>query len=347
MTATTMYREMGMTFWLEQAEDGVGWSRAVTRVLSLVTLILALLAAPLAVEAQPARGVHRIGFLGNSTATLEANLVGPFREGLRELGYVEGQNSSSSIDGQRGSTNGFPPSSRSCSPEGRGDRDRRDTRLPRVKKATTRCPRHGGRRRPRGNGSRRQPGRPGGNITGLTSHGRGAGGKTAGAVREVLPNLARRRDLQFAECELVRRRRRRCGPQLRCLAIKVLWLECVPRTSSRTHSPPSRERPGALLVLGDRLSSTTERLMDFAAKHRLPGVYAYRRIGRGGRAHVLWPKLCGHAQARRLLCGQDPQGRQARRPAGGATDDVRLSHQPEDRQGPRPHDPAGGAGAGG
>jgi putative ABC transport system substrate-binding protein len=63
-----------------------------TRVLSLVTLILALLAAPLAVEAQPARGVHRIGFLGNSTAALEAHLVGPFREGLRELGYVEGQN---------------------------------------------------------------------------------------------------------------------------------------------------------------------------------------------------------------------------------------------------------------
>src|SRR5687768_1426016 len=34
----------------------------------------------------------RVGFLGNSTAVLEANLIGPFREGLRELGYVEGQN---------------------------------------------------------------------------------------------------------------------------------------------------------------------------------------------------------------------------------------------------------------
>jgi hypothetical protein len=31
----------------------------------------------------------RIGFLGNSTAALEANLVGPFRKGLRDLGYEE------------------------------------------------------------------------------------------------------------------------------------------------------------------------------------------------------------------------------------------------------------------
>src|SRR3954452_569594 len=33
-----------------------------------------------------------VGFMGNSTAELEANLVGPFRDGLRELGYQEGRN---------------------------------------------------------------------------------------------------------------------------------------------------------------------------------------------------------------------------------------------------------------
>src|SRR4029434_2005154 len=48
------------------------------------------LAAPFGSRAQPR--LYRIGFLGNSTAALEANLVGPFREGLRELGYVDGQN---------------------------------------------------------------------------------------------------------------------------------------------------------------------------------------------------------------------------------------------------------------
>jgi putative ABC transport system substrate-binding protein len=65
---------------------------AASRLVLIVILTLALLAAPLAVGAQPAGGIHRIGFLGNSTAALEANLVRPFREGLRELGYIEGQN---------------------------------------------------------------------------------------------------------------------------------------------------------------------------------------------------------------------------------------------------------------
>ena len=57
--------------------------------LALSTLLLAL---SLPAEAQQTAKVPRIGFLGNSTAALEANLVGPFRDGLRILGYVEGQN---------------------------------------------------------------------------------------------------------------------------------------------------------------------------------------------------------------------------------------------------------------
>src|SRR4029079_13288571 len=35
--------------------------------------------------------LHRIGFLGNSTSMLEANLVRPFRKALADLGYVEGR----------------------------------------------------------------------------------------------------------------------------------------------------------------------------------------------------------------------------------------------------------------
>jgi putative ABC transport system substrate-binding protein len=45
---------------------------------------------PLAAQAQSK--IPRIGFMGNSTAALEANLVDAFREGLRELGYEEGRN---------------------------------------------------------------------------------------------------------------------------------------------------------------------------------------------------------------------------------------------------------------
>jgi len=57
----------------------------------LLVVLGGALAAPFAVRAQQQR-IYRVGFLGNSTAALEANLVGPFREGLRDLGFVEGQN---------------------------------------------------------------------------------------------------------------------------------------------------------------------------------------------------------------------------------------------------------------
>src|SRR5215468_11976239 len=43
-------------------------------------------------EAQQPGKIPRIGFLGNSTAALEENLVEPFRQGLHDLGYVEGKN---------------------------------------------------------------------------------------------------------------------------------------------------------------------------------------------------------------------------------------------------------------
>jgi putative tryptophan/tyrosine transport system substrate-binding protein len=55
-------------------------------------LTTVLLSTALPAEAQQTEKVSRIGFLGNSTAALEANLIGPFRDGLRELGYVEGRN---------------------------------------------------------------------------------------------------------------------------------------------------------------------------------------------------------------------------------------------------------------
>jgi putative tryptophan/tyrosine transport system substrate-binding protein len=56
----------------------------------VVMLVLSLCVAPLAVEAQQATKVHRIGRLSSERANPE-NLEA-FRQGLRDLGYVEGAN---------------------------------------------------------------------------------------------------------------------------------------------------------------------------------------------------------------------------------------------------------------
>jgi hypothetical protein len=58
-------------------------------------------------------------------------------------------------------------------------------------------------------------------------------------------------------------------------------------------------------------------------------------------------KRRGHASACSCLRGHDSQGRQARRSSCRAADEVRAGHQPQDREGSRPHHPAVAAGAGG
>jgi putative ABC transport system substrate-binding protein len=59
---------------------------------ALVAFACGLLAAPLAADAQQAGRTVTIGYLGNSSPSLESNFVEAFRKGLRQLGYVEGRN---------------------------------------------------------------------------------------------------------------------------------------------------------------------------------------------------------------------------------------------------------------
>jgi putative ABC transport system substrate-binding protein len=59
----------------------------------IVALTLSLLVAPYAVEAQQPAKVYRIGILaGSAQAPRERRSYDAWQQGLRELGYVEGQN---------------------------------------------------------------------------------------------------------------------------------------------------------------------------------------------------------------------------------------------------------------
>jgi ABC-type uncharacterized transport system substrate-binding protein len=59
---------------------------------AFITLLGGAAAWPLAVRAQPAEKVARIGFLGATFASSWASRIEAFRSGLRDLGYVEGRN---------------------------------------------------------------------------------------------------------------------------------------------------------------------------------------------------------------------------------------------------------------
>jgi putative ABC transport system substrate-binding protein len=58
----------------------------------LLTSLAGAFAAPLAAGAQQAGTVYLVGYLSYFGCPIRPEFIGPFRQGLRELGYVEGQN---------------------------------------------------------------------------------------------------------------------------------------------------------------------------------------------------------------------------------------------------------------
>jgi len=75
---------------LNQQSPGRGM--VIIRAAFAATVALGLLGAPLAADAQQAGKVYRIGYLSVSQVDFDKSWVGAFRDGLRKLGYVEGQN---------------------------------------------------------------------------------------------------------------------------------------------------------------------------------------------------------------------------------------------------------------
>jgi putative ABC transport system substrate-binding protein len=74
----------------------------------LLLFILGLLAAPLAARAQQAGKVYRIGVLETAPMVLNAANLDAFRQGLRERGYVEGQNLAIEYSSADGRADRFP-----------------------------------------------------------------------------------------------------------------------------------------------------------------------------------------------------------------------------------------------
>jgi len=238
------------------------------------------------VRAQQSSKIRRIGFLGNSTAALEANLIGPFRQGLRDLGYQEGGNVQIEYRWADGNYQRFPKliaeliSSKvdvivtAGTPASLA-----------VKKATSSIPlvmiAVG---EPVATGLVASLARPGGNITGVTSIAPEMEGKRLELLREVVPGISHIAVLWNAASpvQVIQERETRAAAQV--LGVKMLSLGVRTREEIEDAlAAIDKERPGALLVLADRLFlHHRTRIMDFATQRRLPGVHAYRELVEAG-----------------------------------------------------------------
>ncbi len=280
------------------------------------TLAGCLLVAPLVVLAQqPAGRVHRIGFLGNTTPALEANLVGPFREGLRELGYVEGQNIVIEYRWVEGKYERAPTLLAELL--ARNVEVIVTARTPAslaVQKATMSIPVVVvGVGDPVVTGLVASLARPGGNITGLTSIGEALEGKRLELLREVAPKVSHVAVLWNPVNSTLKGALDELQAAAAVLQIRVLLVSVRAADEfDNAFAAIARERPGALLILGDRLFlQNRARIMAFAAKNRLPGVYAYRELVEAGGLMSFGPSYSGmHRRAAyyvdRILKGAKP-----------------------------------------
>jgi len=255
------------------------------------TLAGGLLAAPLAAEAQQAvRRVPRIGVLwqGDPSAPMVLSLTEAFRRGLREHGgYMEGQDIAieyryGDLDGLRSAANdlvrlnvdvivaGGTPAALA------------------AKRATNTIPIVGGAMAdPVADGLVASLARPGGNVTGNTFLAPELGPKRLQLLREVVPGVTRVTALQhpgvYGERTMrdmrneMEARAKASGVELQVLGARG------PDDFDNAFAAMAKARAGAIIIFPSPMFyANHRRLVDLAAKHRLPAMYVFREAVEAG-----------------------------------------------------------------
>ena len=245
-------------------------------------LVLGVLAAPLAAEAQPAGRVPRIGVLASAPAVFAAPYIEVGRQGLRDLGYVEGQNIVVEYRFAAGRADRLPDLAAelvSLKPDVIvvvGDRG-----VDAVKRATSTIPivmvSAGD---PVGSGFVASLARPGGNVTGLSSLLPELNAKELALLKEALPKASRIAVLWNPKSSggglgiaAMQRAAQQLGITLQSLEVRA------PEELEHAFAAMAHEGAGAFIVLTDPLTfSRRKEILGFATKHRLPGMYEVREF---------------------------------------------------------------------
>ena len=253
----------------------------------LGTVAGGLLAIPLVAEAQPKAGVPRIGYLGNSSPSLESDLVDAFRQGLGEFGYTEGQNITIEYRWAEGKYDRFPDLVADLvrlkvdvivtagTPGALAAKQATKT-IPIVMAVAGDAV---------GAGLVASLARPGGNVTGSTTIVQELEGKRLELLREVVPRLSRVAVLWNPAnpvSPIILKQTQLAAPALRLRLEPIVGVSGV-RELEGAFATISRVRPDALILLADRfLLAERTRIVEFAAKRRLPTMYPYREMVKAG-----------------------------------------------------------------
>jgi putative ABC transport system substrate-binding protein len=248
-------------------------------------LALALLAAPLAAEGQPAvPKTARIGYV--SIRSGPADFEEAFRQRLHELGYVEGQNISIEYRWADLKPDRIPALAEELV------RLKVDvivssggavTALA-VKKAVRAIPVVFISGDPVRAGLVASLARPGGNLTGVSTFSRELNSKRLELLKEAMPGISRVAVLANLAGPFTGANLKELEGAARALGVKLQVLGVRdPQEIDEAFSAMTRERAGALLVLSDAMFlPQRERIVGLAAKIRLPAMFEWREFAEAG-----------------------------------------------------------------
>ena len=249
-----------------------------TRRRVVLVLMVGALVAPLASFAQQPVKIARIGFLHPASAQGFDVLLQAFRDGLRELGYVEGKNLQLEVRWGEGKLERLPALAAelvqskvdvivaAASPSVIAARQATRT-IPIVMPVSS---------DPVGDGLVASLAHPGGNITGLSLMAPELGEKRIQLLKEMFPKVSHAMAVLWNPDYVGMRAR---FEQARVAAPAVgLTVRSVEVRDTReldvAFEAIIREHPEALLLLADPLTiSQRSRIVEFAAEQRLPAIY--------------------------------------------------------------------------
>ncbi len=249
-------------------------------------LLIAALGADRFVAAQPAKKVPRVGLLIASSSAVNAARVPPFRDGLRDLGYVEGKNiilEQRYADGKVDRLPGLAAELVAANVDVIVTGGPLDTRA--AKKATHKIPIvMTFDNDPVGNGFVTSLAQPGGNITGLSTLAPELSGKQLELLQEIVPKLSRvavfgnstnpGNALALRAIELA----------ADALKIKLRTLNILSTADlDAAFRAAVKGRDEAIQVLGSPLINIQRaRIAELSVKHNLPGMYYTAEIVEAG-----------------------------------------------------------------
>ena len=286
---------MGYVHWVKRhivdyaLDNGKGSRHSMrSRTLSGLVLLLAIAAAGSPIYAQQTSRIPKIGFLAAPSQVSIAHAIAAFKQGLRELGYIEGKTVLLEVRLAEGVAERLPQLARElvalkpdvivASNDAAIAAVRRETKTIPIVMAFSSDP--------AGAGFVASLARPGGNVTGLSTLSPELSGKRLELLREVVPGLSRvallwnpdsrGNLLDYKETEVVAR-----SLHMELQSVELSRVEDL----DDAFSAVTNGRAQALIVPGGNPVTVTKRaqVASFAQRSRLPSMFGAREyVDEGG-----------------------------------------------------------------